>query len=312
MSKKGAEVLVETARLWLDVGHYDSSGRFLIHSVTGPDEYTCIVNNNYYTNRCAQANLKNAAEICRILWQKGAADIVNKSTGITAPETEMFINAADAMLLPYDEQHDIHAQDDSFLEKPIWDLPKTPTDKFPLLLNYHPLHLYRHQVCKQADTVLAHILFDDGIAESTKRNTYEYYERITTHDSSLSRCAFCIMAAHLGKADTAFNYYSEILRTDLEDTHGNVKDGLHTANLGGSWLAMVIGFAGMRLSEKGLSFNFMQPDNWEETTFRIMYRGRLLCIRMSCDNGAVEIEDGSPLQIEVNGRHCLVKPYNEA
>jgi alpha,alpha-trehalose phosphorylase len=307
MSKKGAEVLIETARLWLDAGHYDSSGRFLIHSVTGPDEYTCIVNNNYYTNRCAQSNLKNAAEICKILWQKDMAGNVEKNTGITAQEAEMFIKASEAMLLPYDAQRDIHAQDDSFLEKPIWDLSKTPPEKFPLLLNYHPLHLYRHQVCKQADTVLAHILFDDGIAESTKRNSYEYYERITTHDSSLSRCAFCIMAAQLGKEDKAFDYYADILRTDLEDTHGNVKDGLHTANLGGSWLAMVMGFAGMRLSEKGLSFDFAQPEKWESTTFRIKYLGRLLCIHMSRDNSTVELEDGLPLEISVNGRHCLIK-----
>jgi alpha,alpha-trehalose phosphorylase len=308
MSKKGAEVLVETARLWLDVGHYDSSGRFLIHSVTGPDEYTCVINNNYYTNRCAQANLKNAAEICKILWQRNAAGDVEKNTGITAREAEEFIKASEAMWLPYDAQRDIHAQDDSFLEKPIWDLSKTPAEKFPLLLNYHPLHLYRHQVCKQADTVLAHILFDDGIAESTKRNTYEYYERITTHDSSLSRCAFCIMAAHLGKEDKAFDYYTDILRTDLEDTHGNVKDGLHTANLGGSWLAMVMGFAGMRLNEKGLSFKFTQSENWEYTTFRIKYLGRLLCIHMSRDNSKVELEDGSPLEISISGRHCLIKP----
>ena len=300
MSNKGAEVLVETARLWLDVGHYDREGRFLIHCVTGPDEYTCVINNNYYTNRCAQANLEAAAAICQILWQENAADPVEKATGITPEETEQFKRAAASMWLPYDKERDIHAQDDSFLEKPVWDLSKTPADKFPLLLNYHPLHLYRHQVCKQADTVLAHFLYEDGVEESTIKSSFDYYERITTHDSSLSRCAFCIMAARLGIKSKAYDYFSDILRTDLDDTHGNVKDGLHTANLGGSWLAMVMGFAGMRLSEKGLSFRIMQPGEWKRTSFRVRYLGKLLNIQIDSKNVEIKLEEGESVEVFVN------------
>jgi len=300
MEKKGAEVLIETARLWLDTGHFDSKGRFNIHAITGPDEYTCIVNNNYYTNRCAEANLHGAAKIYRLLKQKGTADCVESKTGITEHEITKFEKAASSMLLPYDAERDINAQDDSFLSKPIWDLSKTPKDKFPLLLNYHPLHLYRYQVCKQADTVMAHLLFEDGVEESTIKNSYEYYEQITTHDSSLSRCAFSIMAARLGMDDKAYEYFDDVIWTDIRDLHGNVKDGLHTANLGGSWLAVVKGFAGMRLGEKGLCFRFTKPKGWESYSFNFCYQKSVLQIHVNNENAEVILKEGKPLEIFVN------------
>ncbi|MCL2820830.1 MAG: family 65 glycosyl hydrolase [Oscillospiraceae bacterium] len=300
MAQKGAEVLIETARLWLDVGHYSADGRFLLHCVTGPDEYTCMINNNYYTNRCAQANLKGAVTVYEMLWQQNAAGHAEQATGITQEEINLFEKAADAMWLPYDEALDINPQDDSFLEKPVWDIAKTPNDKFPLLLHHHPMHLYRFQVCKQADTVLAHILFEDGIKDSTKRNSFDYYQRISTHDSSLSRCAFGIMAARLGLENKAYEYFYDTLITDLENTHGNTKDGLHTANLGGSWMVTVMGFAGMRLNEKGLHFKFMQPGMWNRTCFKINYLGRIINVQMERDKSKLSLEKGQPVDIYVN------------
>jgi len=301
MASKGAEVLIETARLWLDVGHYDSAGQFNIHAVTGPDEYTCVINNNYYTNRCAQANLQSAASICKILWQENAACQMESVTGVTLEEVELFEKAASKMMLPYDEERDIHAQDDSFLNKEVWDLSQTPDDKFPLLLHYHPLHLYRYQVCKQADTVLAHVLFNDGVEKSTMKNSYDYYERITTHDSSLSYCGFCIMAARLGMSEKAYNYFDGILWTDINDLHGNVKDGLHTANLGASWLAVVMGFAGMYVNEKGLHFNFMKLSRWEGIEFRVKYLECILHIQISRKNVTLRLEKGEFVKIFTNG-----------
>jgi len=307
MALKGAEVLVETARLWLEAGHYGSDGKFLIHAVTGPDEYTCIVNNNYYTNRCAAANLRGAAELCGVLWREGKADVVESATGITSDEADAFMRAADAMWFPYNVELDIHEQDDSFLRKPVWDLDKTPPERFPLLLHYHPLYLYRHQVCKQADTVLAHFLFGDGVKESTMLNSYEYYERITTHDSSLSRCIFSIMASRLGMADKAYAYFTDTLRTDLDNTHGNTRDGLHTANLGGSWLSLVMGFAGLRLREDGLHFRPALPSHWERAVFRLRYRGRLIRVQMEREQTEFLLEEGEGFPIFVNGRSHMLE-----
>jgi len=306
MAKKGAEVLVETARMWLDTGNYNSKGNFLIHTVTGPDEYTCLISNNYYTNRAAQANMRGAAAVCKALWNENMALDVEKATGITPEETDLFERAADTMWLPYDAELDIKAQDDSFLDKPVWDLSKTPADKFPLLLNYHPMYLYRFQVNKQADTVLAHLLFEDGVEESTIRNSFDYYERITSHDSSLSRCAFAIMAARLGLEEKAYEYFVDTLRTDLDDTHGNTKDGLHTANLGGSWSVIVLGFAGIRLNDKGLHFNFRQPVKWKRTVFRIRYLGRVIRVQMDRKKALIWLEEGDSVEIFANGKQlCL-------
>ena len=182
-----AEVLFETARLWIDTGHM-KDGLFRIDSVTGPDEYTCVVNNNYYTNVMAKHNMLWAAKIYKLLKEKDSKHLNQLTDRLELTEAEVieWTAAGENMYLPYDEEYKINAQDDSFLKKDRWDLENTPKDKFPLLLNYHPLTLYRYQVIKQADTVLAHFLLEDEQDLETIKNSYDYYEEITTHDSSLS------------------------------------------------------------------------------------------------------------------------------
>ena len=300
MAEYGAEVLLESARLWLDSGNYGNDGKFHIHSVTGPDEYTCCVSDNYYTNRSAQYNLKGAVEVYLRLKENGLHESVKSKINFDESELEMFTQAAETMFLPYDEKLGIHAQDSTFLDKPIWDLNSTPKDKFPLLLHYHPLYLYRFQVCKQADTVLSHFLFEDDVPEEVIRNSYMYYDKITTHDSSLSECVFGIMASRLGFSEKAYKYFSNTVWCDLGDKHGNTKDGLHVANLGGTWLAMVFGFAGLRLKKDGLHFRFAIPDEWEGYTFRLLYRGSLLEINVNRkypNLAKVEILNGEPVPV---------------
>src|SRR5690606_18361235 len=171
---EGAELIFETARLWLDVGNYHN-GKFHINEVTGPDEYTCMVNNNYYTNVSAQYNLRWASKFYNMLEESGDIKELEQKINITEDEIEEFELAADNMYLPNDEELGINPQDDSFLQKEPWDIEDTPEDKFPLLLHYHPLYLYRHQVCKQADTVLAHFVFEDAQSLETIRNSFKYY-----------------------------------------------------------------------------------------------------------------------------------------
>ena len=201
-------------------------------------------------------------------------------------EVREWQEAGEKMYLPYDETLKINAQDDSFLQKDRWDLENTPKEKFPLLLNYHPLTLYRYQVSKQADTVLAHFLLEDEQDFETIKNSYDYYEQVTTHDSSLSYCAFSIMASKIGYEDKAFDYFNETARLDLDNTHGNTKDGLHMANMGGTWLAIVYGFAGVRVKESGLSLAPSLPDAWGSLEFHLQYHGRLLKVHLDrkCNN----------------------------
>ncbi len=306
MAAKGAEVLVETARLWLDVGNYDDEGRFCIQEVTGPDEYTCLVDNNYYTNKCAQQNLRAAVEIYRLLEAAGLQEGVRSRTALCEEELEAFLRAADAMCLPYDEKLGIRPQDDSFLHKPRWDFAATPREHYPLLLHYHPLYIYRHQVCKQADTVLAHFLFEDGEDEEVMRRSYEYYEEVTTHDSSLSTCIFSVMASRLGFSQKAYDYFLRTVRTDLDNMHKNTKDGIHTANMGGAWLAVVCGFAGLRVRPEGAHLRFTLPARWRGYHFSLWCRGSLLRFEVRREKVVVTLAKGPPVDIYVDGKPVRV------
>ncbi|WP_026907060.1 glycoside hydrolase family 65 protein [Paucisalibacillus globulus] len=297
----GAEVLIETARLWLEVGHFHQNGEFRIDTVTGPDEYTAIVNNNYYTNVMAKYNLQWAIKFVQFIqsedplhWQSLKSKLSLKDS-----ELEAFQSAADAMYLPIDKTLNINSQDDTFLQKEIWDFEGTPKEHYPLLLHYHPLTIYRYQVCKQADTVLAHFLVEDEQPEDIIKESYNYYEKITTHDSSLSSCVFSMMGARIGYLEKAYDYFLESARLDLDNRQGNTKDGLHMANMGGTWMAIVTGFAGLRLKENGLHFRPQLPEQWEGYAFHIRYHGRLLKISSKMDSFTVELLSGVQVDLHI-------------
>lgn len=308
MASHGAEVVFETARLWLDVGHF-LKGRFRIDAITGPDEYTAIVNNNYYTNVMARHNLRWAVKLRDLLAQEApeALAALLARIGMGPEAFEACARAAEAMYLPYDEALDIHPQDDTFLQKAPWDFSRSPQDGTPLLLHYPPLTLYRHQVCKQADVVLSHFLLEEGVAESTLRNSYTYYEGITTFDSSLTACIFSIMASRLGLEQKALDYFGDTVRLDLDNTHLNTKDGLHMASMGGAWMALIFGFAGLRLQEDHLSLRPALPTAWGQLSFSLCYRGSVLKLELQRESLRAAVQ-GPPVRIAVNGvRHQVVQ-----
>ena len=306
LADEGAEILIETARLWMDLGNW-CNGRFVINDVTGPDEYTCIVNNNYYTNACAEYNLRWACRAAEILKEDGAFDGVAARTGITGEELREFAEASAKMYLPYDEKLGINPQDDSFLQKKQWDFENTPRENYPLLLHYHPLYLYRYQVCKQADTILAYILYGVKETKETMLRSFRYYEKITTHDSSLSNCVFSVVAARLGLKEEAWNYFGESLKSDLVNSHGNTGDGIHTANMGGSYMTVVNGFAGLVITEEGVELNPFVPDEWRGYRFRIHFRGSLLEIDVRKNECTVKLLSGKSVKVKLWGKDFLLK-----
>jgi len=276
--RHGAEIVMETARIWMGIGSYDREGRFCINQVTGPDEYTALINNNYYTNAMARMHLNFAAAIAEQLQATEPAEFarIASLTALDANEPAAWRRAASLMNLPYDEALQIHAQDDSFLSKKVWDFANTPKENYPLLLNYHPMVIYRHQVCKQADVVLALLLLSDQFTLEDKRRDFDYYEKVTTHDSSLSSCIFSIIAAEVGYQDKAYDYFMETARLDLDDTHGNTHYGVHTAAMAGTWMGVAYGFAGMRVVGGELKFAPSLPAKWQHYTFKIHFKGALL------------------------------------
>ncbi|WAA12225.1 glycoside hydrolase family 65 protein [Fervidibacillus halotolerans] len=303
----GAELLFETARIWIETGHFAEDG-FRIDAVTGPDEYTCIVNNNYYTNVMAKYNLEWATKLYDRLDAKGDKYFHTLKTklNLKKEERDLWEKAAKEMYLPYDEKLKINPQDDTFLQKAKWDFSRTPKENYPLLLHYHPLTIYRYQVCKQADTVLAHFLLEDEQSMETIRHSYHYYEKITTHDSSLSSCIYSIMAAKIGEMDKAYHYFTETARLDLDNTHKNTKDGLHLANMGGTWMAIVFGFAGMRIKESGLHFHPRLPKRWSGYECNMQFRSRYIKVKVFKERTEISIK-GNPLELTVSERKYLVK-----
>ena len=298
IKEKGEEILLETARLWLDVGNY-SDGKFVINDVTGPDEYTCMINNNYYTNCCAKYNLLAAVTLYKLLKEKNEIQKLVDKIQLSENEIVEMEEAAEKMYLLYDKKMGINPQDDSFLSKPIWNLEETPKEKFPLLLHYHPLHLYRYQVCKQADVVLAYYLFEKEQTRETMIKSYEYYEKITTHDSSLSTCVFSIVASRLGMKKKAYDYFGNSAKLDLENIHNNTKYGIHTANMGGCYMAIVNGFAELRISEKGVSIAPFLPEKWEGYRFKFRYLGNLIRIFVKKEEIIAELVEGTAISIRI-------------
>ncbi|NLY81266.1 MAG: glycoside hydrolase family 65 protein [Clostridiales bacterium] len=302
---KGAEIIFETARLWMDVGNF-YNGQFHINDVTGPDEYTCIVNNNYYTNALAQYHLQWAVKLYFQMRKLPEFRKMQRRIRLGLEEIDGFKKAAQRMYLPYDEKLKINPQDDSFLQKNRWDIDTIPKKNFPLLLHYHPLHLYRHQVCKQPDTILAHFILEDSQSQETMRNSFEYYEKITTHDSSLSRCIFSIVASRLGMEDKAFKYFGDSTKLDLMDMHKNTKDGIHTANMGGNYMAIIYGFGGVRLKESGIYFAPILPKKWKGYRFRICVENSRIIVGITKDSCTFLLEHGEAKKINVYNKEYLL------
>jgi alpha,alpha-trehalose phosphorylase len=300
----GAEMLVETARLWADLGFYlDGDGRrFHIHGVTGPDEYNTVVNNNTFTNLMARENLWYA--VATVERMKGAdperyAALVH-DTKLREEEIGEWKRAADSMYIPFDEGKGIHPQDDDFLNKEVWDFENTPADRYPLLLHYHPLVIYRYQVIKQADVAMAMFLLGHEFSKEQKRRNFDYYDPLTTGDSSLSACIESILAWELGYEGKAHNYFSYGLLMDLADVGGNVKDGVHIASMGGAWMTVVYGVAGLRDWNGRISFHPKLPESTNLLNFRLTIRGRLLEVEMKRDGVTYTLLEGEDLVFE----HC--------
>jgi alpha,alpha-trehalose phosphorylase len=301
----GAEMLVETARLWVDLGFYSdrNGGRFCIQGVTGPDEYETVEDNNTYTNLMARENLRYAAATVERLRDERPerfAALVDR-TGLQESEVLEWRKAADSMYLAFDEELGIHAQDDSFLNKEVWDLANTPAENYPLLLHYHPLVIYRHQVVKQADVVLAMLLLGDEFSSEEKRRNFDYYDPLTTGDSSLSVSIQSILASEIGYAEKAYEYFRYSVLMDLADVGGNVRDGAHIASIGGTWMAIVYGFAGMRDYDGGLSFDPKLPEGWSRLRFALNIRGQTLELDIAQESTTYLLRSGTELAIQYQG-----------
>jgi len=309
----GAEILFETARVWLDIGHFNArrGDAFCIHEVTGPDEYSALVDNNHYTNRMAQRHLRDAAATA--LWMAGAAPVeygaLCARIGLGEDEVAQWRRAAEAMYLPEDPRLGVFPQDDGFLDRPRLPdhLAAKPGDgKHPLLLRLHPLTIYRHQVCKQADTLLALMLAGDGVERAAKRRNFDYYESVTVHDSTLSASTFGVIAAEVGLAAKAWRYFQDSLRVDLDDSHGNAAHGVHMAAMAGSWLGLVWGFGGFRTIDGQPALAPRLPAAWHGYRFGLRWGRAQLRVEVDASGVRYTLLRGDTLAFRHDGREHII------
>jgi alpha,alpha-trehalose phosphorylase len=296
----GLDLLVETARLWRRLGHFDTRGRFRIDGVTGPDEYSATADNNVYTNLMAQQNLSAAAAVSARHPGKAAA------LGVTDQEMSQWRAAAAAMTVPFDAERGVHPQHEDFTEHGEWDFAGTPAAKYPLLLHFPYFELYRKQVIKQADLVLAMHLRGDAFTPEQKARNFAYYEARTVRDSSLSACTQAVIAAETGHLELAHDYMAEAALVDLQDRHHNTGDGLHMAALAGAWTALVDGFGGMRAAHGTLTFRPQLPAAITRLSFRVRYRSRKLRVTVVPDEATYELLDGEPVELAHHGHGFLL------
>ena len=292
----GMDLLVHTARLWRSLGHHDAEGRFHIDGVTGPDEYSALAHDNVYTNLMAAQNLVAAADAAKRYPDRA------RELGISDEESAGWRDAAQAMTVPFDEILGVHPQAAGFTRQQVWDFSRTSAGQYPLMLHFPYFDLYRKQVVKQADLVLAMHLAGSAFTAEQKARNFEYYERLTVRDSSLSACTQAVIAAETGHLDLAFDYLGEAALMDLHDLEHNTRDGVHVASLAGTWIALVNGFGGLRDTDGTFSFTPRLPGGLTRLAFTLMIRGRRLRVEFTHAQATYTLSDGDSLQIVHHGQ----------
>jgi alpha,alpha-trehalose phosphorylase len=298
----GLELLVATARLWCSLGHHDAEGGFRIDGVTGPDEYTALIDNNVYTNLMAARNLRTAAELASRHPQRSAA------LGVDEDEAARWRSAADAMVIPFDHELRVTPQAEGFTRYRPWDFERTPPDEYPLLLHFPYYLLYSSQVVKQADLVFALYACGDRFDADQKARDFEYYEGITVRDSSLSASIQAIVAAEVGHVELAYDYLAETAFIDLRDLAFNTRDGVHLAALAGTWLAVAAGFGGMRDYGETLSFAPRLPPKLNRVSFGLIYRDRRLRVEVRPQGARYELLEGDAVDVVHDGETLTLAP----
>jgi len=291
MNDYGFELLLETARFFKSVVH-EYEGYFHLHHVTGPDEYSAVVDDNYYTNRMLKYHLSHLISY-----------IEKEGLKVDADELNLFKAIEERIFLPFDETLNIDVQDASFLSKKPFDFKNLPETKKPLLLHFHPLTIYRHQILKQADTILSHLLLFDRPLD-VMNDSMAYYEPKTIHDSSLSDCVHAAQYAKLSDLDKALHYFDKTLRIDLDNTHKNTFHGLHVANLGGIYFSLLYGFIGYEIKDL-IHVSPKLPKTWDQLTlsFRLIQSGHVL---LHMTHEQLELTASKDTHIKVHGQEVTL------
>lgn len=312
MYQYGLEMLCEISRVFADVGHFSEwkNGQYVINCVTGPDEYNAIVDNNFYTNLGARETLRATMRWLEMIKKEDISRfrVFTERLMLSEKECEYWQKIIENMYLGYDEKLGIYVQDDTFLQKKPWDAETDKEKKQSLLyVNYHPLYVFRHQMCKQADTPLAMLLFNHLFTAEEMKQNYEFYYPRTVHHSSLSQCIYAIIESRLGRHDAAYRNFVTSARMDLDDCHNNVYAGIHGANMAGTWMTLTYGLAGMNTTDGTLHFDPYLPERWKSYSFKIVYHGCALKILIEKNKVTYSLQQGEKLTFSHRGNTFELK-----
>lgn len=302
----GIDVLVNISRFWASRVHYSKrNNKYMIHGVTGPNEYENNVNNNWYTNRMAAWCLEYTIECINYLKENGKSQKIS-DLSITDEELQKWRDIIDNMYYPYDKELGIFVQHDTFLDKDLKSVDEIPKDQRPINQNWSWDKILRSCYIKQADVLQGLYSLGHLYDKEVKRKNFLFYEPMTVHESSLSPCVHAILAAELGIEEKAVEMYKRTARLDLDNYNNDTEDGLHITSMSGSWLAIVQGFAGMRTAQGKLTFNPFLPKDWDGYSFKVNYRNRRLKISVNKSIVKIELELGEPLEITLFGKEQLL------
>lgn len=305
----GAEMLFETARFWAGFAAPVPGKGYCFHCVTGPDEYTALVDNNFYTNLMAQNHLAFASKMAEELKRQhpGRYSELAARMGLTEEEILRWTETAAGIYLPFDEKEEVFCQDDGFLEKAPWNWDETPREKRPLLLHYHPLKIYRHRVMKQPDVLLGMVLHRERFSREEFRKNFDFYEPFTSGDSSLTPAVQAAGAALGGRIETAEKYLAHTAYLDLENREGNSDNGIHLAAMAGTRMALLYGFAGFRVTPGGPVFNLNFPPSWGEVRLALRYRGAVLRLDILPDSKEVVLQSSLAMKLILQGTMVVLE-----
>ena len=300
---EGAKVLTEISRFWADRVHYSQrKNKYMLHAVTGPDEYDNNVNNDWYTNLLCQWTLRYTLEILDEVDEETA-----KKLNVSEDEKRRWKGIADNMYLPYDKEKDIFPENDGFLDKELKPVSEIPSDQLPLNQNWSWDRILRSPYVKQGDVIQGLWDFIDDFTQEEKKNNFDFYEQFTVHESSLSASVYSIIASDIGYHDKAVELYERAARLDLDNYNNDTEDGLHITSMTGSWLDIVQGFAGMRVRDGELHYAPFLPKKWNSYKFRQAFRGRVLEVTVDKKGTHIELVSGDPLTIDLDGKKLELK-----
>ena len=307
--EKGLEVLIAIARFWQQRATYSTERKkYVILGVTGPNEYENNINNNWYTNYIAQWCFNFTIEtIDKVKKDYGQDHIrIIEKTNLTATEINDWKAVANNMYFPFSKEHDVYLQQDGFLDKELMTVDKLDRSQRPINQKWSWDRILRSPYIKQADTLQGFYLFEDKFTKAEIERHFDFYEPFTVHESSLSPCVHSIIAAKLNRMDQAYNFYLRTSRLDLDDYNKEVEEGLHITSMAGTWMSIVEGFGGMRVSNDTLTFQPKIPEQWDTYSFKVNFRNHTVKVTVSHKGTEFTLTEGDPLNILAHGKPITI------